>query len=88
MYPPPPPLLTGKGVTDDPAGRTHWVIQHGIRMTGMPSFQGTLSEDELWQLALLLAGAHNLPPSVQELLRQPDAVPVAAAPKPNAGRTK
>ena len=77
MYPPPPELLTGKGVTDDPIGRTHWVVQNGIRMTGMPSFQGTLSDQQLWQVSLLLSRAHQLPQSVEELLRQPDTTEVA-----------
>jgi thiosulfate dehydrogenase len=79
MYPKPPALLTGKGVTDDPVGETHWVVQHGIRMTGMPSFAGVFSDTQLWQVSLLLARAHDLPPSVQDLLKQPDMVPVQSA---------
>ena len=75
MYPAPPLLLTGKGVTDDPVGVTHWVIQNGIRMTGMPSFDKAFSDQELWQISLLLSRAHDLPPAVQDLLKQPDSVP-------------
>ncbi len=79
MYPHPPALLTGEGVTDDPPGETHWVIQKGIRMTGMPSFEGAYSDEQLWEVALLLAHADKLPPAVQEFLRQPDRVPVESA---------
>lgn len=76
MYPAPPELLTGKGVTDDPVGTTHWVVRNGIRMTGMPSFQSTLSDQQLWQVSILLSRAHQLPQSVEELLRQPDTTEV------------
>ena len=76
MFPTPPQLLTGKGVTDDPVGSTHWVVKNGIRMTGMPAFDRVFNEDQLWQLSLLLAHAHELPASVQQLLNQPDTVPV------------
>ncbi len=72
MYPQPPELLTGMGVTDDPVGRSHWVISNGIRLTGMPSFEGVLSDQELWQVSLLVAKAHDLPATVKERLQQPD----------------
>jgi thiosulfate dehydrogenase len=76
MYPPPPPLLSGKGVTDDPVGETHWVVQNGIRMTGMPAFDRVFSDDELWQISQLLLHANALPSTVQQLLKEPDSVPV------------
>src|SRR4029077_2464660 len=43
MFPKPPKLMEGTGVTDDPAGETYWKISSGIRMTGMPGFGKTLS---------------------------------------------
>lgn len=70
-FPGPPALLSGKGVTDDPVGRTHWVVKNGIRMTGMPSFEQTLSDAQIWQVSLLLANASHLPPAVEELLKEP-----------------
>ena len=71
MFPKPPLLLHGKGVTDDPAGETYWKVSNGIRLTGMPSYRESLSEKEMWQLSLLLAGADKLPPDVQSILKQP-----------------
>ena len=45
-----------------PSERATWmdayVIQHGIRWTGMPSFQG-LSEADAWHLALYVEGRMN-----------------------------
>jgi thiosulfate dehydrogenase len=69
MFPHPPQLFEGKGVTDDPAGRTYWVITNGIRMTGMPSFEAELNEGQRWQVALLLANAHALPADVAAYLK-------------------
>jgi thiosulfate dehydrogenase len=68
-FPDPPALLTGKGVTDDPVGRTHWVVKNGIRMSGMPSFEQALSDARIWQVSLLLANADHLPPAVAEFLK-------------------
>jgi thiosulfate dehydrogenase len=70
MYPPPPELFKGKGVTDDPVGVTHWVVLNGIRMTGMPSFESAYSSDQLWEVSLLLSRANQLPQAVEEYLRQ------------------
>ncbi len=70
MYPPPPALLEpDKGVTDDPVGMTFWKVRNGIRLTGMPRFDDALSQDEMWQVSLLLAGADKLPPAVQDALK-------------------
>lgn len=63
MFPSPPLLLHGKGVTDDPPGETYWKVQNGIRLTGMPAFTGSLTDGEMWQVTLLLANAGRLPPA-------------------------
>lgn len=71
MYPPPPQLFKGKGVTDDPAGESYWKIANGIRLTGMPGYKKTMSEKEMWQIAELLAGADKLPGDVTDILKKP-----------------
>ena len=80
MYPKPPVLLEGKGVTDDTPGETYWKVSGGIRMTGMPAFQKSLSEAQMWQVSLLLANADKLPKSVQDRL---SAVSPSAAAQPS-----
>ena len=68
-FPPPPQLFQPKEmVTDDPEGVTHWKVAHGIRLSGMPGFGSTLSDDEQWQVAMLLARADKLPAAVQAVL--------------------
>jgi mono/diheme cytochrome c family protein len=71
MFPKPPNLFEGKGVTDDTLGETYWKVANGIRLTGMPAFEQNLGKDKVWQVSLLLAGADKLPPSVQTILHQP-----------------
>ena len=71
MYPRPPQLFQGKGVTDDEPGETYWKIFNGIRLTGMPGFSKTLSETQMWQMALLLANADKLPPAAKAALVAP-----------------
>ena len=74
FYPHVPQLLPpGKGVTDDPVGATHWVVKNGIRFSGMPSFDGTLTDNEVWQVSQFLRNADKLPTPVQDTLRQPPA---------------
>ena len=68
MYPRPPQLFKGHGVTDDPPGETYWKVANGIRLTGMPGFKPSLSEEEMWQVSLLLANADKLPAPVQQAL--------------------
>ena len=54
------------GVEDDPDGVSFWKIKHGIRLTGMPSFGSTLSDKEIWTLALFLKHMDKLPPAAQQ----------------------
>lgn len=65
MYPKPPQLFKGVGVTDDEAWETYWTVANGIRMTGMPGFKDRLGETKVWQVTLLLKNAEKLPPSVK-----------------------
>ena len=73
MYPRPPLLFEGKGVTDDEPAESYWKIFNGLRLTGMPGFSKSLSETQMWQVALLLANADKLPPSVKAALVAPPA---------------
>ena len=70
MFPSPPQLFGGRGVTDDPAGETYWKVKNGIRLTGMPGFEKSLSDEEIWQVSELLAKADKLPESVLTQLKE------------------
>ncbi len=79
MYPRPPLLLQGKGVTDDEPGESYWKIFNGIRLSGMPGFSKSLSETQIWQIALLVANADKLPASAKMALVTP-STPTATMP--------
>jgi len=70
-FPKPPQLFMGKGVGGDPVGVTYWKVANGIRLTGMPGFSGSLSNEQMWQVSLLLAHADKLPANVQTVLKEP-----------------
>jgi mono/diheme cytochrome c family protein len=70
-FPKPPQLFKGKRVTDDPPGETWWKISNGIRLTGMPSFKQSLSDEQIWQMSLLLANSDKLSANVKATLDAP-----------------
>src|SRR3981081_4121938 len=72
MYPHPPKLMKGKGVTDDEPGESYWKVANGIRLTGMPGFRPALSETQMWQGGLLVGKADKLSQLVYET---PSATP-------------
>jgi mono/diheme cytochrome c family protein len=62
MFPNAPQLWTKHqngvvGVSDDPAGETYWKVKNGIRLSGMPAFGKALTENQIWQVSLLLSMA-------------------------------
>jgi mono/diheme cytochrome c family protein len=96
MYPDAPPLFevhhhgseAVMGVTDDPPGETYWKVANGIRLSGMPSFKDLLTDNQMWQVSVLLANADKpLPPAAIDLLQggAPAAAPPATS-TPAAGK--
>jgi thiosulfate dehydrogenase len=68
IFPHPPQLFEGVGVTDDPPGKVFWLVTNGIRMTGMPSFGYLLNDEQRWQVSLMLTNADKLPADVRTFL--------------------
>jgi mono/diheme cytochrome c family protein len=80
MFPGAPQLFTADGmVTDDPAGVTYWKVENGIRLSGMPSFKSSLTDDQRWQVSALLARADKLPPEVRSALQPAAWAPASSA---------
>jgi mono/diheme cytochrome c family protein len=66
-------------VSDDPPGETYWKVSNGIRLSGMPSFKDLLTDNQMWQVSILLANADKpLPPAAIDLLQS--GAPAATAP--------
>jgi mono/diheme cytochrome c family protein len=59
------PQFAEHGVEDDADWATFWKVKHGIRWTGMPSFGGSLSETQMWQIALFVKNMDSLSPAAQ-----------------------
>ena len=68
------PQLAKHGVEDDPEGEIFWKVKHGIRLTGMPGFSTTLTDDQIWKMVLFLKHMDSLPPAAQKAWK---AVPSA-----------
>jgi thiosulfate dehydrogenase len=83
-----PPQLAKDGVEDDPDGVTYWKVDHGIRLTGMPSFGRTLQERQLWQLTLFLKHMDHLSPAADKAwkaLKNPAELAPPRHEEPGAG---
>jgi len=63
---PRPPQLASEGVEDDLEAYSFWKITHGIRWTGMPSWRATLTDQQIWSLALFLKHMDKLPPAAEQ----------------------
>ncbi len=60
------------GVSDDPAGETYWKVKNGIRLSGMSAYKSLLTDDQMWQVSVLLANADKpLEPGTAEILSRP-----------------
>ena len=57
---PPIPSLASGDVQRYTDGQLKWILDNGIRPSGMPGSKGTLSDDELWSIIIFL---RHLPPA-------------------------
>jgi mono/diheme cytochrome c family protein len=79
MFPAPPQLFHGVGVTDDEPWETYWKVENGIRMTGMPAFKGQIPEKEIWQVAMLVKNADKITEPVKKELLAGNATSMSMA---------
>ena len=59
MYPKPPVLANME--VEDPAER-FWIVKHGLKMSGMPAWGKTHSDEELWAIVAFLQKLPSLTP--------------------------
>jgi mono/diheme cytochrome c family protein len=74
--PPVPQLVTR--VPHDADVQLWWVTKHGIRMTGMPAWDGILSDDQIWKIVTFLKHSNKLPPEAKAAWQMAAATPVTA----------
>jgi mono/diheme cytochrome c family protein len=69
FYPPAPGFFRDMPDMDDKS--TFYVIQRGIRWTGMPAWDRTLSDQQIWQIVVFFDNMHKLPPDAEKVLEPP-----------------
>jgi len=79
MFPAPPLLFQGTGVTDDEPWQTYWKVENGIRMTGMPGFKSQVDEKEIWQVTMLVKNADKITEPVKKELLAGNSTPMSMA---------
>lgn len=82
MFPDPPPMFAlyegrfgqykGRiGISGDSPGEIFWKTKNGIRLSGMPAFGASRSDEQIWQVSLLLAHAGEVSDAVRAALVAP-----------------
>ena len=74
-----------KDSPDMPDNQNFYIIQHGIRWTGMPGWSKTLNETQTWQLVTFLGNIEKLPPAAKKEFDQPGISVPAGAPAEKPG---
>jgi len=78
----PPVPAFFKDAPDMPENQNFYIIQHGIRWTGMPAWNKILTEPQIWQLVTFLSHIEKLPPAALKEFELPATFPAATAPAP------
>jgi mono/diheme cytochrome c family protein len=73
-----PPELAAEAAHEG-AAELFWVTKHGIKMTGMPSFGATHSDEELWAIVAFIKKMGSLTPQQYEAMVQEAGLGAAAA---------
>jgi mono/diheme cytochrome c family protein len=86
FYPPPPQLV--QDPPDDPDWFNYFVIRNGIRYTGMPAWDKTLSDEDIWKITIFLSHMEKLPEAAQVYWKNAFGVPAPAAEAGHEGHDK
>ena len=76
MYPHPPQFFHSTPATDyNPdlpyhaaSPKVYWKVKNGVRLTGMPGFQDSFTEQQIRQVSQFVSNARNLPRAVMAVL--------------------
>ncbi len=64
FYPRAPQFM--EDTPDMPENQNFYIVQHGIRLTGMPAFGSSLKAQEVWQVITFLSHIDKLSPELSE----------------------
>lgn len=65
---PEPPKLTEDRVQQRTDAHLFWIVKHGIKMSGMPAFGPTHTEEEIWEVVAFLRQLAAMQPSEYKVL--------------------
>jgi len=71
-----PPSIAKEDWSEESDGLVYWFIDRGVKLTGMPSYNKTLKEKEIWQIVLFIKNMRKLPPQVQDYWSEAAAHPL------------
>ncbi len=77
FYPPVPQLVLDP--PDDPDWHNYYVVRNGIRYTGMPAWDKTLKEEDIWKVTIFLSHMEKLPAAAQDYWKNAFGVTPPAA---------
>lgn len=84
FYPPVPNLILHP--PDDPEWHLFYIIHNGVRYTGMPAWDKTLSDTDIWKITAFLSRLDKLPPAVQDYWKKTSGTtPPAGEPEGHEG---
>jgi mono/diheme cytochrome c family protein len=56
-----PPIFAKEDWSKDDDNLIYWFISHGVRLTGMPAYNKTLEDKDMWKIALFVKHMGSLP---------------------------
>jgi thiosulfate dehydrogenase len=67
-----------KDAPDMPENQNFYIIRHGVRWTGMPSWQKTLNDTQIWQVVTFMSNIEKLPAPAKKIFdfNAPAATPL------------
>jgi mono/diheme cytochrome c family protein len=97
MYPHPPVFFRSDRPTAYDSSRpfrpaspkAYWKVKNGVRLTGMPGFKQSFSEQQLREVSEFVSNARNLPAAVLDVLEDKTGqpAPASSASAPHQSRT-
>jgi hypothetical protein len=69
-------------IPHDPDAWLYWITKHGVRLTGMPGWEGMMTDDEMWQTIAFIKHSNKLPADVESGWRKLAVGPETSAPVP------
>jgi thiosulfate dehydrogenase len=70
-----------KDAPDMPENQNFYIVEHGVRWSGMPAWNQTLSDAQVWQLVTFMSNIEKLPPRALSVFEP--ASPATFAPAPH-----